>query len=176
MPIEDIYNYRPINNHIATAGQPTRGQLHFIVEEGFQAVISLTTYNSDHPLIDESEVVKSFGIAFYHIPVDWQNPKVSDFNEFETIMQQLVGQKIFIHCAANFRVTAFYGLYAMKHQGWTEAQADALRAPIWQGSDYPIWESFVQEMKTKLTRGDATTRIIKTPSPPESPQSPKRQS
>ena len=61
-------------------------------------------------------------------------------------------KKILIHCAANFRVTAFYSLYAMQHLGWTEAQADEFRASIWAGSDYPIWEKFISEMKNKVRR------------------------
>jgi hypothetical protein len=48
---------------------------------------------------------------------------------------------------ANFRVTAFYGLYAQRHLGWSEAQAEALRAPIWNGSDYPVWEAFIRRKR-----------------------------
>ncbi len=40
----------------------------------------------------------------------------------------------------------------MKHLGWTEAQADELRAPIWAGSDYPIWEKFIAEIKQQIAR------------------------
>jgi hypothetical protein len=65
-------------------------------------------------------------------------------------MQEHSGDKQLIHCAANFRVTAFYALYAMKHLGWTEAQAEEFRASIWKGSDYPIWEKFIDAMKAKI--------------------------
>ena len=44
---------------------------------------------------------------------------------------QLPASKTLIHCAANFRVTAFYSLYAMKHLGWSEAQAAEFRASVW---------------------------------------------
>jgi len=56
------------------------------------------------------------------------------------------------HCAANFRVTAFYGLYAMKHLGWSEAQADEFRASIWRGSEYLVWEQFITHMKAQIAR------------------------
>ena len=65
-------------------------------------------------------------------------------------MSQLPPGKTLIHCAANFRVTAFYSLYAEKHLGWSEAQADALRSKIWQGSDYPVWEAFSSTIKTSF--------------------------
>ncbi len=55
-----------------------------------------------------------------------------------------------IHCAANFRVTAFYALYAMKHPGWSEAQAEEFRASIRQASTYPEWERFIEQMKAKI--------------------------
>jgi protein tyrosine phosphatase (PTP) superfamily phosphohydrolase (DUF442 family) len=86
-------------------------------------------------------------MTYYHIPVEWQAPQLSDFTAFEQIMKQVGSAKILIHCAANFRVTAFYGLYAMKNLGWTEAQAEQLRAPVWSGSNYPIWEEFILRVK-----------------------------
>ncbi len=52
-----------------------------------------------------------------------------------------------IHCAANFRVTAFYSLYAQKHLGWSPAQAADFRASIWAGSDYVIWNNFIRAMQ-----------------------------
>jgi hypothetical protein len=67
-------------------------------------------------------------------------------------MQEESDAKMLIHCAANFRVTAFYSLYALKYLGWTETQADAFRASIWQGSDYPVWEAFIAEIKTRIVR------------------------
>jgi len=150
MPTQDIFNYLKIDDHLSTAGLPTSEQLRAASEEGFQAVINLATYNPGHSLEDEAGLVQSLGMDYHHIPVDWQNPKETDFAAFESAMAQLSGQKTLIHCAANFRVTAFYGLYAMKHLGWTETQADTLRADIWQGSDYPIWEAFIREMKAKI--------------------------
>jgi hypothetical protein len=64
-------------------------------------------------------------------------------------MQTLPEGKTLLHCAANYRVTAFYALYALRHLGWSEAQADEFRASIWQGSNYPIWEAFYSRMKSR---------------------------
>ena len=150
MPTQDIYNYRQVSDHLSTAGQPTEEQMRSAAEEGFAAVINLATFDPGHSLKDEAGLVQSLGMAYHPIPVEWQNPKESDFAAFETAMEMLSGQKTLIHCAANFRVTAFYGLYAMKHLGWTEEQADTFRSSIWHGSDYPVWENFIQEMKAKI--------------------------
>jgi len=48
------------------------------------------------------------------------------------------------------RSQAFYSLYAMKRLGWSAEQADTFRAPIWDGSDYPIWEAFISQMQQRL--------------------------
>lgn len=82
--------------------------------------------------------------------MDWENPQESDFDTFEEIFKRVSGEKTLLHCAANYRVTAFYSLYAMKNLGWSEAQADEFRASIWKGSDHPVWEEFVAAMKTKI--------------------------
>ena len=33
-------------------------------------------------------------------------------------------------------------------------QAESFRAPIWDGSDYPVWESFIREMQQRLAGPD----------------------
>jgi protein tyrosine phosphatase (PTP) superfamily phosphohydrolase (DUF442 family) len=152
MSTADIYNYRQVNDRISTGGQPTEEQLHSAVAEGFTTIINLATIDPDRSLADEGGLVRSLGMKYHHIPVKWDNPQESDFAAFEAVMQAGPEEKILIHCAANFRVTAFYSLYAMQHLGWTEAQADEFRAPIWGGSDYPIWEKFIAEMKNKVNQ------------------------
>ncbi len=147
MSTEDIFNYRRVNDQISTGGQPTEDQLRSAAAEGYATIVNLATLDPDRSLIDEAGLVSALGMRYHHIPVDWGNPQASDFAAFERVMQDHPEDKMLIHCAANFRVTAFYALYAMKHLGWTEAQADEFRASIWAGSHYPIWEKFISDMK-----------------------------
>ena len=151
MSTEEIRNYRKVDDQIISGGQPNEMQLKSAADEGIKTVINLATINPRYSLEDEAGLVRSLGMTYHHLPVDWENPKQSDFEAFETLMEQRADEKTLIHCAANFRVTAFYALYALKHLGWSEAQADEFRASIWQGSDYPVWEKFVGDMKTKIT-------------------------
>ena len=152
MSTRDIFNYRKVDDQLITGGQPTEDQLCSAAEEGFVTVINLATLSSQSSLEDEAGVVRSLGMTYYHIPVVWEHPTEADFEAFEQVMSQRPPGKTLIHCAANFRVTAFYSLYAMKHLGWSEARADEFRASIWQGSDYLVWERFIAQMKTRLTR------------------------
>jgi protein tyrosine phosphatase (PTP) superfamily phosphohydrolase (DUF442 family) len=152
MSTQDILNYRRVNDQIITGGQPTEEQLRSAAADGFKTVINLATIDRRYSLPDEDGLVRSLGMTYHHIPVDWTNPTASDFGEFENLMKQLSERKILIHCAANFRVTAFYSLYAMKNLGWSEAQADEFRASVWAGSNYPIWDKFVREIKGKIAQ------------------------
>ena len=150
MGSEEIYNSIKINEEILSAGQPTAEQLVALANEGFVTVINLATNNPEYSLPNEAGIVRSLNIIYHHIPVDWDSPQINDFYEFERLMAQLPVGKTLIHCAANYRVTAFYGLYAQKHLGWTAAQADEFRAPIWSGDSYPVWEKFISEMRKNL--------------------------
>jgi protein tyrosine phosphatase (PTP) superfamily phosphohydrolase (DUF442 family) len=143
MSTEEIFNYLKVNDRLSTAGQPTEEQLRDLAADGFTAIINLAPVNPPYTPEDEAGLVKSLGMAYHYIPVDWNNPTDADFAAFEAAMRATAGDKLLIHCAANFRVTAFYSLYAEKNLGWSAEQAEALRAQIWAGSDYPIWEAFV---------------------------------
>jgi uncharacterized protein (TIGR01244 family) len=151
MPLEDIRNIVRVDEQIVTAGQPTEEQFKAVAEAGITTVINLAVATSQNALPNEAEIVQALGMTYHHLPVIWDHPTPEDFAKFEATLAAAGTEKTLIHCALNFRVTAFYSLYAQKHLGWTEAQADQFRAQVWTGSDYPIWEQFIQEMKGKIS-------------------------
>jgi protein tyrosine phosphatase (PTP) superfamily phosphohydrolase (DUF442 family) len=150
MSTQEIYNYRKVDDQIATGGQPTEEQLKSAADEGFGTVINLATFDPRYSLTDEVGLVRSLGMRYHHIPVEWDQPKESDFEAFVDVVERLPKGKTLIHCAANFRVTAFYSLYAQKHLGWSKAQSEAFRDSVWKISDYPVWEKFIELMEAKL--------------------------
>ena len=150
MTSADIYNYIKVNDAFITGGQPTVEQFKSLAAEGFSTIINLATFDPPYALANEAELVHSLGMTYFHIPVEWDDPKDSDFTAFEQIMQQLPAGKTLIHCIANFRVTAFYSLYARKHLGWSEAEADDFRAKIWKGSDNPAWRAFIARIQAQI--------------------------
>jgi protein tyrosine phosphatase (PTP) superfamily phosphohydrolase (DUF442 family) len=152
MSTKEIYNYIKVDDQLITGGQPTEEQIKASAEEGFKAVINLATLDRQYSLKDEAGLAASLGLDYTHIPVDWENPQESDFEAFDKKMNQLSGNKILIHCAANYRVTAFYSLYAQKNLGWSEEQAEAFRSQIWKGSHYPVWEAFIGKMRAKISK------------------------
>lgn len=159
MSTQEITNYIQVNDKLITGGQPTAEQLKAAAGEGFQTVINLATLDPRYALQDEACLVRSLGMAYHHIPVVWENPLESDFLAFEAVMRQPALGKTLLHCAANYRATAFYSLYALKHLGWAEAEADAFREPIWKRSHEPVWERFIATMKARILRPqEPTTR------------------
>src|SRR5262245_18762559 len=151
MSAEEIYNYIKVNEETITSGQPTEAQLRAVAAEGFTTVINLAPIEPPYSLADTAGLVRTIGLAYYNIPVEWENPRAQDFEAFEQTIVQLPEGKTLIHCIANFRVTAFYSLYAQKHLGWSEVQADAFRAKIWARNDNPVWEQFIARMKRQIT-------------------------
>src|SRR5688500_11468119 len=106
MSTQEIFNYRKVNDRVITGGQPQEEQLRAAAEEGYTTVINLATVHPAQSSDDEGELVRSLGMVYHHIPVEWNNPLESDFEKFEQVMQMLTAEgKTLIHCAANFRVT-----------------------------------------------------------------------
>lgn len=50
-------------------------------------------------------------MSYFHIPVDFENPKASDLKLFINIMQALGSNKILVHCSKNYRASAFMYVY-----------------------------------------------------------------
>ena|SRR5579871_3210366 len=150
MNVAEIYNAIPVNDQLLTSGQPTEDQLKAASADGFARVINLAPFEPGRSLPDEAGLVRSLHMTYIHIPVVWAEPKQSDFERFEQAMSQ-ADSKTLVHCVANFRVTAFYSLYAQKHLGWSEEQADTFRAQIWQGSNNPVWNDFIDKIKATFS-------------------------
>ena len=147
MAVTDIYNFIQINDRMATAGQPTEDQFHEAHGAGYQVVINLAPDGLETSLPGERELLRSLGIDYIHIPVAWSEPRIDKLQAFEAAMEANAGRRTLIHCQANYRVTAFFALYAMAKLGWTSAQADSLIDRIWGSRpDYQMddtWKEFI---------------------------------
>ncbi len=150
MGTQAIYNYRKVDERHATGGQPTEEQLQGAAAEGYATIINLATIDPRYSLEDQGASTAALGMKYHHIAVPWERPSDADFAAFEQAMQAAGNDKTLIHCAANFRATAFYSLYAMKHLGWSRERAEEFRASIWRGSDFPVWEEFVRRTQSAI--------------------------
>jgi protein tyrosine phosphatase (PTP) superfamily phosphohydrolase (DUF442 family) len=106
-----ILNLIKVNELISTSGQPKIEEFEFIAKEGFEVVINLALNSSSNALENEDKIVTSLNMSYIHIPVDFENPKISDLKLFLNILQALGANKVWIHCAKNYRVSAFMYVY-----------------------------------------------------------------
>jgi protein tyrosine phosphatase (PTP) superfamily phosphohydrolase (DUF442 family) len=106
-----ILNYVKINELISTSGQPSVEQFKEIADNEYEVVINLALYNASNAIENEDKIVTNLKMSYFHIPVDFENPKVSDLKLFLNLLQALGANKIWIHCALNYRVSAFMYVY-----------------------------------------------------------------
>ena len=106
-----ILNFIKINELISTSGQPKIEEFEFIAKEGFEVVINLALNSSSNAIENEDKIVSSLNMSYIHIPVDFENPRISDLKLFLNILQALGANKVWIHCAKNYRVSAFMYVY-----------------------------------------------------------------
>ena len=130
--IENIFNYLYLNEKIATGGQPTEKQLELVKDAGYQTVINLALPTSENALPDEKAVVESLGMTYINIPIDFNHPTEEEFDLFAETMQSCQKEKIFYHCAANLRVSAFMYLYRTLYQDVSEETAKEDLNKLWQ--------------------------------------------
>jgi len=57
------------------------------------------------------------------------------------------GRRLWVHCAANYRVSAFLGLYRVIKQGWGRERAFELMRGLWEPNE--VWSSFIEAMLAK---------------------------
>src|SRR5262245_30415872 len=107
MSVEDSYNFRRIDDRLTTSGLLSVAQLRGLRAEGYHAVLSLLPDGHEHAVRDEARVVRDQGIDYVHIPVDFAAPTRDDLEAFSEAMDRCAGRTVHVHCAANYRVSAF---------------------------------------------------------------------
>lgn len=142
-PLTAIYNFLPIDERWATAGQPTAEQFAAIKAAGYELIINLGMADSPRAVPNEAELVAAQGIQYIALPVVWTAPTAADLAAFFAAMQEHQEKKRFVHCIANMRVSAFTFLYRVLVLGVPEDEARQLLRQIWEPN--PIWQQFIDE-------------------------------
>ncbi len=142
--LERIYNFRWSAPDLATAGQPLEEELRAVADAGFEVVINLALLDAEYSLPDEPGLVRSLGMTFFHIPVIWESPTLENLQQFFALMPQVQGRSVFLHCAANMRVSVFLALYRILQLGWSYADAMAQVTDVWEPD--AVWKAFIQKV------------------------------
>lgn len=141
--LSEIYGFHAVGDRLGTAGQPTQAQFQTVRESGFEAVINLALPTSDNAIPNEGSVVTSLGMSYVHIPVDFKAPTSQDFRAFCRVMEAFNDRPLFVHCAANMRVSAFVFLYRVIFQHIAVAEAERDLHAVWQPD--AVWSRFIQD-------------------------------
>ena len=141
-PLQKIYNVLPIHENLLTSGQPTPEQLATVAEAGYEMVLNLLPNESEAYLPEEEGIVRALGLDYYRIPVIWTAPTRANFEEFCTVMDASTHKRLYVHCAANMRVSAFLYLWRLRrNEDPVEAEADL--TDIWTPDG--VWAEFLTQ-------------------------------
>lgn len=141
--LQTIRGFFPISDQWATSGQPKISHFHAIANAGFECVVNLLPENE--VLLGEPELVRELGMEYHAIPVIWTKPTPENFAAFVALMQSSSERKLYIHCAANMRVSAFTYLYCTLFLGVDEVAARTAMHQIWE--PIPHWAEFIETIK-----------------------------
>lgn len=143
--IDEIYNYRRIDDRLATSGQPDETEIGAIAAAGFEVVVNLALHDdARYSLADEPGSVTSLGMRYEHIPVAFADPSRDDLDAFLAAMVLHRNRRTWVHCAANKRASTFTGLYLHLVAGWPLDGAFATERSVWEPN--PVWADFKARM------------------------------
>jgi protein tyrosine phosphatase (PTP) superfamily phosphohydrolase (DUF442 family) len=140
-----VRNFRQVDERLLTCGQPTELQLSAAVASGVQVVINLALHDDPrYSLDDERGLVESLGMTYVHLPVPFSSPAEKELLAFFDAMDLHGERRVLVHCAANYRVTAFLGLYRVLRLGWSADDAFELMRTVWTPDK--VWAEFIESM------------------------------
>jgi len=143
--ISEARNFRSLDAQLLTAGQPNEAQLEDAARQGVRVVINLALHDDPrYSLRDEAGAVHELGMDYVHIPVQFAAPTEADLRAFFAAMDAHKSEKTLVHCAANYRVTAFVGLYRVIREGWSPEKAFEPMRSVWEPDE--VWKTFIAKM------------------------------
>ncbi|MDO7842242.1 protein tyrosine phosphatase family protein [Sphingomonas immobilis] len=136
-----ITNWRRIDARLTTSGQPDEAQLAAIRALGVEHVVNLALHEHPRALPDERAAVTALGMAYHHIPVDFDAPTEADFAKFCAVLAEAGDRPLHVHCIVNARVTAFVTRYFREVQGMADAREQARLDSVWRPGG--VWAQFL---------------------------------
>jgi uncharacterized protein (TIGR01244 family) len=145
----DIKAVKFNNPQVITAGLPTEQQFAQLAQAGIKTVINLIPNDNPNALQNEQQIVTQLGMNYHNISVDWQQPTPENLQQFFSLMDQNGDAPVLVHCAANYRASAFYYLYQTR-QNKAPTMAEALTpwGDLQQSfAEYPQWQQLIEDTK-----------------------------
>ena len=139
-----ISRFLQVDDLLATAAQPTPGQLDWLREQGFEAVLNLSTPTARNFVADEARMAMEAGLEYVHAPVDCSRLVPAHYELVRGVLAAFAGRKVLVHCAGNVKSSALVQLWRMKERGEDRARLTAeLRDLGWHE---PKWFDYLERM------------------------------
>lgn len=151
-PLESVRNFQVVDDRLASAGQIAYDQIPLIRERGYEVVVNLAIADEERNGREGFHVARE-GMTYVHIPVDWDEPLTSDVRMFLDVMRANRDRKVFVHCFANMRASAFVYLYRTLVEGVPESEARATLNAVWDPADEPQWQALIDRVVAEHRAG-----------------------
>jgi len=146
--IEDILNYTPIDDRLASSGQPKPEQFPLIANAGFTAIINLAAATSTGYLPEEAEFCARAGLDFTWQPVAWDAPALADYRKFQQWLDANRHRRVWVHCALNMRASLFCALYRVIREGLPLEKARKGVFEVWEPNE--IWSELARKVLAQV--------------------------
>lgn len=147
-PLESVRNFQSISERLASAGQIGYEQIPLLRAEGYEVVVNLAVADRDRNG-EEGFRVAQEGLAYVHIPVEWEAPRLEDLDLFFDVMEANRDRKVFVHCFANMRASAFVYLWRTLSEGVPEEEALATMHEVWDPDEVEPWADLIRRARAR---------------------------
>ncbi len=129
----------PIHDGLTTSAMPDDALFARMAQEGYRVVVSLAESIDTLYRPDEDAIVTGLGMRYMHLPVDFIDPQVTDYELIRDVLNALFPRKVWLHCAQNKRVSGMMYLYNVLERGMEPRTARVLMENIWKPDG--AWEA-----------------------------------
>jgi protein tyrosine phosphatase (PTP) superfamily phosphohydrolase (DUF442 family) len=138
----DAENTHQVFDWLWSSGQLSENDIASLPALGIEVVINLALPTSSNALLGEADFVTRNGIAYIHIPVEWERPELHQLVQFFDILKTFEGRKVWVHCAKNMRVSVFIYLYRRLRLAESEEASTHPMQKVWIPND--TWQAFIR--------------------------------
>ncbi len=147
-PLETVRNFQRVSDDLASSGQIGYEQIPLLREEGYEVVVNLAIADEERNG-QEGFLVAREGLTYVHIPVDWNQPTLRDVEIFFDVMEANADRKVYVHCFANMRASAFVYMYRTLVQGIPESEARATMNEVWDPWELDQWRDLIERAQAE---------------------------
>lgn len=151
---DDVPRMLCIDNNFATGAQPTENAYSKLAANGFRSVLNLRT--AQEGADREREPVEKSGLRYINIPVLTSALNNEQVEEFIKVVGEKSNHPMLIHCASANRVGAFWMIYRVVDQGWSQEKAyeEATRIGLTSPVLRKFAEDYIASHKQRTKQGE----------------------